>query len=190
MLTLATEFLLNDWRFQLSLFFLTFFHVCTNGKMHGGAMWLARHPVCRQPLLALATDFHNSGGWGVTKIELARFVWPNWVRRGYCIIKNQLTTTTSFPLSIFVIHRSGCHLFNHKQPSALPLASYMTFYVCGHWWRLACHRDGFCEIWIPKFNLGWYHIYKDETVTKYNGVQISQHLKTSFWANPRWPPTT
>ena len=32
-----------------------------------------------------------SGGWDVTKIELARFVCPNWVRGGYYIIRDQIT---------------------------------------------------------------------------------------------------
>ena len=31
-----------------------------------------------------------SGGSDVTKIELARFVCPNWVRGGYCIIMDQI----------------------------------------------------------------------------------------------------
>ena len=32
----------------------------------------------------------HSGGWDVTKIELARFVCPNWVRGEYCIIRDQI----------------------------------------------------------------------------------------------------
>ena len=39
----------------------------------------------------ISSTLAGSGGWGVTKIELARFVCPNWVRGGYCIVRDQIT---------------------------------------------------------------------------------------------------
>ena len=52
------------------------------------AMILNKHPD--QNNISLNVNATNSEGWDVTKIELARFVCPNWVRGGYCIIRDQI----------------------------------------------------------------------------------------------------
>ena len=62
----------------------------------------------------------------------------------------------------------------------------MTFYVCSHWWWLACHWDAARyespnSVRVVIISIG-------TKLWQNHGVQILRNFKASCWANPRWPP--